>query len=316
MLKKNIIVLFLVFVFSYPQINYLRAEELNISSESDKKYNFSICAIFKNEARNLKDWIEYHIHLGVDHFYLYNIGSQDSFMSILLPYITDGMVTLINWPEVRQDDKDGYTCALSTQFPAYENAVNFVAREETKWIVLIDIDEYLVCPKGNMTDLLADYDVFPSISLTANDCDNTNDFNNTSKNPISLQPHSSLMHSDQDAKIMDKSKLVAKMIFKPDLCAGFTSPPYQCYFNTYQPGIEADPQELRIKHRPNKSKKVASSKSKILKQDGSFFVEFIDREQVYDYRYIPMYLFMPDFLKKLKSKQHEDVPFFKPVLAP
>lgn len=37
----------------------------------EKKYNVSICAIFKNEAPYLKEWIEFNNIVGVNHFYMY-----------------------------------------------------------------------------------------------------------------------------------------------------------------------------------------------------------------------------------------------------
>ena len=37
-----------------------------------KKYYCSICAIFRDEGTYLKEWIEYHRIIGIDHFYLYN----------------------------------------------------------------------------------------------------------------------------------------------------------------------------------------------------------------------------------------------------
>ena len=78
MLSKFIFSLFLIYI--YLSIGFIKADETNISSEINKKYNLSICAIFKNEAKYLKEWIEYHRIFGVDHFYLYNIGSRDSFL--------------------------------------------------------------------------------------------------------------------------------------------------------------------------------------------------------------------------------------------
>ena len=107
--------------------NLANIEELMI--QEAKKYNFSICAIFKNEAPYLKEWIEYHLIFGVDHFYLYNVGSHDSFQSILKPYINKGLVTYIDWPEalIYPGDDQAERWALSTQIPAYENAVNFIA---------------------------------------------------------------------------------------------------------------------------------------------------------------------------------------------
>ncbi|WP_281510165.1 glycosyltransferase family 92 protein [Muribaculum gordoncarteri] len=39
---------------------------------SDARYMFAICAIFRNEARYMREWIEYHLLIGVDHIFLYN----------------------------------------------------------------------------------------------------------------------------------------------------------------------------------------------------------------------------------------------------
>ena len=41
-----------------------------------KKHFLSVCAIFKNEGRFLKEWLDYYLLAGVDHFYLYDNGSN------------------------------------------------------------------------------------------------------------------------------------------------------------------------------------------------------------------------------------------------
>jgi len=46
---------------------------------SEKKFHVSICAIFKNEAPYLREWIEFHRIVGIDHFYMYNNRSDDDF---------------------------------------------------------------------------------------------------------------------------------------------------------------------------------------------------------------------------------------------
>ena len=78
-------------------------------------------------------------------------------------------MTLIHWPEALryQDDNDAHRWALSTQVPAYENAVNFLARDETKWLVFVDIDEFLVCSEGNIKDLLKKYDDYSGVSFSS-----------------------------------------------------------------------------------------------------------------------------------------------------
>ncbi|MGO5179073.1 glycosyltransferase family 92 protein [Collinsella sp. LCP21S3_E4] len=100
-------------------------------SITNKKYYVSICAIFKNEARYLREWIEFHRIVGVDHFYLYNNNSEDDYESVLDPYINSGIVTLVSWPKQQ------------AQMEAYRNCISSFS-EETNWLGFIDIDEFVV----------------------------------------------------------------------------------------------------------------------------------------------------------------------------
>ena len=64
----------------------------------DYQYELSIGAIFQNEAPYLKEWIEFHKLVGVEHFYLFNNCSTDDYLAILQPYIESGEVDLFQWP--------------------------------------------------------------------------------------------------------------------------------------------------------------------------------------------------------------------------
>jgi hypothetical protein len=98
---------------------------------TDKKYKVSICAIFKNEGLYLKEWIEYHKIVGIDHFYLYNNNSDDNFKEILEPYIKENIVSLIDWPQNQ------------AQIQCYQNCIEKYSGE-TEWLSFIDIDEFIV----------------------------------------------------------------------------------------------------------------------------------------------------------------------------
>lgn len=119
----------------------------------DKKYAMSICGIFKNEARFLKEWIEYHQLVGIDHFYLYNNDSTDNYRDILQPYINMGLVTLIEFP------------GDCMQMKAYLDFYNRFANE-TQWVSFLDIDEF-ICPNShlNLKDWIKSYDRFPVILI-------------------------------------------------------------------------------------------------------------------------------------------------------
>lgn len=117
----------------------------------DKRYKISICGIFKNEALFLKEWIEYHEMIGVEHFYLYNNDSDDHYKDVLQPYIDRGLVTLTDWPY------------LHGQMKAYRHFYENY-RHETQWVSFLDLDEF-ICPKDNasLSEWLQKQDRYPVI---------------------------------------------------------------------------------------------------------------------------------------------------------
>lgn len=106
--------------------------------QAKEKYYLSVCAIFRNEARFLKEWVEYHQMVGVEHFYLFNHLSEDD-TSVLQPYIDAGVVELFNWPYEAHDHKswDRIQCS------AYNRLVRDRGKE-TFWLAVIDTDEFIV----------------------------------------------------------------------------------------------------------------------------------------------------------------------------
>lgn len=92
-------------------------------------HQFSIVLIIQNEASYMKEWIEYHRMLGVDHFYIYDNKSTDDLREFLAEYISQGIVTYEYWT-------DG-------QSEAYQHAVDHY-KLESKYMAFIDVDEFLV----------------------------------------------------------------------------------------------------------------------------------------------------------------------------
>lgn len=102
-------------------------------------HEISICAIFQNEGPYLKEWIDYHLGIGVDHFYLYNNESSDAYQEVLQPYMDAGIVQVSFWPNLW---KDKYF-ATSCQPLAYQHWIDNY-KNETEWIAFIDLDEFIV----------------------------------------------------------------------------------------------------------------------------------------------------------------------------
>lgn len=106
-----------------------------------KKYYVSICAIFKDEGCYLREWIEFHKIIGIEHFYMYNNFSSDNYLDVLAPYIASGDVTLIDWP------------VPQGQMSAYQDCFKRF-RDETNWVAFIDLDEFII---PNSTDTLGEF---------------------------------------------------------------------------------------------------------------------------------------------------------------
>jgi hypothetical protein len=220
------------------------------SSAEEKDHNLSICATFRNEAPFLKEWIEYHLLVGVDHFYLYDVGSVDDYMRVLNPYIRGGIVTLVSWVNWNEENEkeDSYLWSLGVQIPAYENAARFLAVNETKWLTFLDVHEFLVSPtEDNIITALDFYDEYPGVTLKCN-------FFNAAKNS-ELLPRKKLVIQASELSnpyALHPYKTVTKMIFKPDRCKGSIWPPYQCVFKNLQIAANAEKSSLRINNYFNR----------------------------------------------------------------
>ena len=94
----------------------------------------SIGCIIKNEGRYLREWIEYHLWAGVEHFYIYDNGSTDNTKEVLAPYILSGKVTYHYFVADREEGDQ--------QRRAYNDAISRYKRC-TRWLALIDADEFL-----------------------------------------------------------------------------------------------------------------------------------------------------------------------------
>jgi len=106
-------------------------------------------------------------------------------------------------------------------------------------------------------------------------------------------------------------KSVAKMIFKPYQCAGFSWPPYQCRFTPLQSSTEVSLEELRINCfiKRNEDNLFSENKAKlrdVLDYNTPFEAErseSLKEGEIFEDR--PMYPNIPDFLKKILSGKEE-----------
>jgi len=108
---------------------------------------------FKNAARFLPEWIEFHRIVGFEHFYLYNNNSTDNYLNALAPYRDEGSVTLYEWPDVPAFPKADEHCIANHQ-------------HEARWIAFLDDDEFLLPSRGeSVPRVLRKYEQYPALAV-------------------------------------------------------------------------------------------------------------------------------------------------------
>lgn len=121
------------------------------------KYYLCACSIFKWEWHWLSEWIDYHLRLGVEHFYLVGNESGDDekkSRDILAPYVDRGIVDL------SFDDRPGL------QLDVYNNTLLNQCRDNTRWAAFIDLDEFIVpMQHEKISDLLPMYENYSALAV-------------------------------------------------------------------------------------------------------------------------------------------------------
>jgi hypothetical protein len=252
MFKKSKFILLLIALL--PAIamaaDHMQVREMTEQPNAGKKYKLSVCALFKNEAPYLKEWLEYHRMVGVDHFYLYDNGSKDRPFDVLAPYIKEGIVTLTRWSD-RAGNRDGDNVerwVFSTQLPAYGHAVKCFGIKESEWLAFLDVDEFMVpVAADSVKEILECYHEYPGVELASDFFDASN------KDPLSKKELLIANVDLTDRPTQNSLKSVEKMIFKPECSTSFTCSPYKSQFIDNKPAGRVSKAELRINKYVNRA---------------------------------------------------------------
>ena len=123
-------------------------------------HNLVVAAIFKNENAYLREWIEFHLLIGVDHFFLYDNDGGDEARTLLAPYESAGLVTRHDWTHLdgTRHDRPTRLGGRDKNHMAFGHAARH-HRDGCRWMLKIDIDEFLVPLDGDaIPPLLERYD--------------------------------------------------------------------------------------------------------------------------------------------------------------
>jgi hypothetical protein len=140
---------------SEPFIGLLANPDVYIN-ESKLPWNLALCSCFQHDAKYLKEWIEYHKLVGVQHFYLYNNLSNDNYYEILKEYIERGEVELFEYPV------SDYTVG---QNYCYTDAV-IRATGKARWLILADSDLFFVpLIENDLVSFLKPYENYGGVTV-------------------------------------------------------------------------------------------------------------------------------------------------------
>lgn len=119
-------------------------------SNKSTNYKLVFATNFKAENPYLQEWIEYHLLVGVDHFYLYDQDGGEDARKILAPYERAGLVSRHSWTHYDGTRFDGPTrfYQINKNHLAFAHcARNY--RHTAEWMMKIDVDEFLYPPAGD-----------------------------------------------------------------------------------------------------------------------------------------------------------------------
>lgn len=129
------------------------SDKLSFKSEANYGY-VALCCIVKDENEYLQEWINYHLKIGVEHFYIYDNGSKIPIWLTIEKNQLSKYVSLIRMP------------GKAKQVKAYAHCLKYFGKAY-KWIGFIDTDEFIV-PKlnnGNFKAFLTQFEPYGGLGI-------------------------------------------------------------------------------------------------------------------------------------------------------
>lgn len=122
------------------------------------KYYVTLCLIVKDDKEYLQEWLDYHILIGVEHFYIYDHNTKPPHRDdVLKEYINSGWVTYTYETRPRP-----------IQVPVY-NECRLKYGPDSTWLGYIDSDEFILLKKHDtIQELMRHYEQYGSVSIAWN----------------------------------------------------------------------------------------------------------------------------------------------------
>ena len=140
-------------ILRFGPLNAMRLRWQISKNKKPPEHYLSVVVIAKNEGPYFKEWLDWHIDKGVEKFYVYDNESTDNTRQVLQPYIDKGIVDYTYFPGYRM------------QLAAYDDCLK-KHRYNTRWLAVIDMDEFIVPIKDNtITEYLRNLESAPVVEV-------------------------------------------------------------------------------------------------------------------------------------------------------
>lgn len=127
-------------LYDYPSVEDMEEQQQLEAQEEPKTDKVLLCAIAKNEAAYLVEWIAYHKFIvGFDEVLIYENDSTDNSKLILEKLDKLGICQYKAWPRYQ---------GIVPQRSAYNDAIQ-THSQSYKWVCFLDLDEFLVLKSFN-----------------------------------------------------------------------------------------------------------------------------------------------------------------------
>ena len=107
----------------------------------------ALVAIGRRENDYARDWVAHHLALGFDHIYIYdnNHDWEEVFIDVLIDYVEQGRVTIIDYRNLEKAQRAAYNDAYQRLSGKYD------------WLAFFDFDEFLCFADTDATATVADF---------------------------------------------------------------------------------------------------------------------------------------------------------------
>jgi len=111
--------------------------DMTVNKYPEFKNKIIMSTIVLNEDNYIRQWIEFHLNIGISHFIIYDNNKNSNLKQFLNDFIDKGIVVLIEWTYPYRLQKSGFSGQTTQQNHS------IYAFRNSKYIGLFDIDEYI-----------------------------------------------------------------------------------------------------------------------------------------------------------------------------